>query len=80
MLLGVEEVAEVVENVVEKIVDYNATLDGSRKSCDEFVVLLHLSQAVVGPIVLEVVVDLVVKTVGQWLVLSEAGQQRDPVV
>jgi len=80
VILGVEEVAKVVENVVKKIVDYDATLDGSRKSGDEFVVLLHLSQAVVGPIVLEVVVDLVVKTVGQGLVLSEAGQQRDPVV
>jgi len=80
VLLGVEEVSEVVENVVEKIVDYDSSLDGPRKSCDEFVVFLDLSEAVVGPIVLEVVVDLVVKTVGQGFVLSEAGQQCNPVV
>ena len=63
MLLGVKEVAEVIENVVKKIVDYDATLDRPRKSAYKFIVFLHLSQAVVGPVVLEVVVDLVVQTV-----------------
>jgi len=78
--LGVKEVAEVVENIIKKKVDYDSILYRSRKSVDEFIVLLHLSQAIVGPIVFKVFVDLVVQTIGQWLVLSESGQQRYPVV
>jgi hypothetical protein len=60
VLLWVEKVAEVIENVVKKIVDHDATLYRPWKSAYKFIVFLHLSQAVVGPVVLKVVVDLVV--------------------
>lgn len=60
MLLGVKEDAEVVENVIEKIVDYDSTLDGPWKSVHKFIFRLNLGQAVVSPIVREVVIYLVV--------------------
>ena len=61
VLLRVEEEAEVVEDVVEEVVDDNTSLDLARKGIDELIVLLHLAQPIVQPVVLKVLVDLAVK-------------------
>ncbi len=64
MLLWIEEVAEVIKNVIEQVVNHDATLDWAGKRAYKFICFLHVGKAVVGPVVLEVVVDLVVQTVG----------------
>ena len=56
--LGVEEEAEVVEDVIEQVMNDNAAFDLPGKGVDELVVLLHLTQSIVLPEVLEVLIDL----------------------
>lgn len=61
VFLRIEKDSKVVENIVEQIVHYNSTLNRTRQSINEFVVLLHLIQSVVGPVILKVLVDLSVQ-------------------
>ena len=77
--LRVEEEAEVVEDVVEQVVYDNAALDLPGESIDELIILLHLTESVILPEVLEVLVDLAIQAVWQRLV-AEARQQRHPVM
>ena len=79
VLLGVEEEAEVVENVVKQVVHNDASLYLPGQCIDELVVFLHLAETVIGPEVLEVLVDLAVERVREGLV-AEPGQQGHPVV
>ena len=62
--LRVEEEAEVVEDVIEEVMDDYAAFDLPRQRINELVVFLDLTQAIIGPEVLEVLVDLAVKRVG----------------
>ena len=61
VLLRIEEEAEVVEDVIEEVMDDYAALDLPRQCVDEFVVFLDLAKAIIGPEVLEVLVDLAVE-------------------
>ena len=79
VLLRVEEEAEVVEDIIKQVVHDDAALDLARQRIDELVVLLHLAQPVLPPVLLEVLIDLAVERVGQGLV-PEARQQGHPVV
>ena len=79
VLLRVEEETEVVEDVIKQVVHNDAALDLARQRIDELVVLLHLAQPVLPPVLLEVLIDLAVERVGQGLV-PEARQQGHPVV
>lgn len=78
--MGIEKDPEVVKNIVKQVVHNDASLDTRRQSVDELIVFLNLLEAVVRPKVLEVLVDLAVKTIGQRLVFPEAGEQCHPVV
>jgi hypothetical protein len=80
VLLGVEEETEVVEDVIEEIVDNNSTLNAAREGINELIVFLNLAQSVVGPVILEMLVNLPVERVGQGLVLSKASEKSHPVV
>ena len=60
--------------------DDNSSLDWTGQCVDEVIVLLDLGKPVVCPVILEVLIDLTVERVGQWLILSESGQQGHPVV
>lgn len=61
VLLRIEEEAEVVEDVIEEVMDDYAALDLPRQCVDELVVFLDLAKAIIGPEVLEVLVDLAVE-------------------
>ena len=61
VLLWVEEESEVVEYVIEQVVNNNTTLDLARKCINELIVFLDLAEPVVGPEVLEMLVDLAVE-------------------
>ena len=63
VLLGIEEEAEVVEDVIEEVMDDYAAFDLPRQRINELVVFLDLAKAIIGPEVLEVLVDLAVKRV-----------------
>lgn len=80
VLLRVEENAEVVENVVKQVVHYNTSLNATRQCINELIIFLDLVQAVVRPVVLEMLVYLPVQTVWKWFVLPESSQQCHPVV
>jgi len=80
VLLGIEEEPKLVKNVVEQIVHNDRAPHWPRKGCDELVCLLYVGKPVVDPKVLKVIVDLYVKTLGQRLVVPEAGNQSYPVV
>jgi hypothetical protein len=80
ILLVVEEETEVVENVIEEIVHNNSTLNAAREDINQLFVFLKLAQSVVGPVILEMLVDLPVERVGQGLVLSKASEKSHPVV
>ena len=58
----------------------DATFDRWRQCIDELIVFLDLSQTILGPVVLEVLVDLPVQAIRQWFVLSEPRQQSHPIV
>jgi len=73
VLLRVEEEAEVVENIVKEVMDDDTSLDLAWESVDKLIVLLHLAEPVVEPVVLEVLVDLAVERVRQGLV-TESSQ------
>ena len=80
LVLGwVEEEAEVVKDVVEQVVHNDAALYLPWQRTDELVVFLDLTEPIVGPEVLEVLIDLAVERVGEWLV-TEASQECHPVV
>ena len=79
VLLGIEEEAEVVEDVIEEVMDDYTAFDLPRQRVNELVVFLDLAEAIIGPEVLEVLVDLTVERVGKWLV-TEAGQKGHPVM
>ena len=64
VLLRIEEEAEVVEDVIEQVMDDYAAFDLPRQRINELVVFLDLTQSIIGPEVLEVLVDLAVKRVG----------------
>ena len=78
--MGVKEEPEVVKYVIEQVMDDNSSLDRIRQDIDELVVFLYLIETVVGPVVLEVLVDLLIERIGQGFVLSEPGQQGHPIV
>ena len=63
VLLRVKEEPEVIEDVVEQIVHNDASFDLARQSINELVVFLDLAQSVVGPEVLEVLIDLAVQRI-----------------
>ncbi len=50
------------------------------KGCDELVCILDVGKPVVDPKVLKVLVDLLVQTVRQGLVIPEAGDQSHPAM
>lgn len=77
--LRVEEETEVVEDVIEQVVHDDATFDLPGQRIDELIILLDLAEAVVLPEVLEVLIDLPIETIWQWLV-PESSQQSHPVV
>ena len=77
--LWIEEEAEIVKDVIEQVMNDDATFDLPWKSIDELVVLLHLTQSVVLPVVLEMLVDLPIKTVRQRFV-TEPCEQGHPIV
>ena len=58
--LRIEEEAEVVEDVIKQVMDDYAAFDLSRQRINELVVFLDLTQAIICPEVLEVLVDLAV--------------------
>lgn len=60
--------------------DNDSSLDAARQSINKFVILLHLINTIVSPVVLEVLVDLPVQTVRQWFILPEPSQQRHPIM
>ena len=80
ILLGIEEESEIVEDVVEQEVHDDTSSDRFGQNFDEFIVFLDLTESVVGPVVLEMLVDLFVQRVWQRLVLSETSQQSHPIV
>ena len=80
ILLGLEEESEVVEDVIEQVVDNDAAFDRARQRVDELVVLLNLTETIVSPVVLEVLVDLAIEGVGKSTVVTEASQEGHPVV
>ena len=79
VLLRVKEETEVIENVVEKVVHDDTTLNLAGQGIDELIVFLDLAESVVCPEILEVLINLAVKRVRQRLV-TEARQQSHPVV
>jgi hypothetical protein len=80
VFLGVEEESKVVEDIIEEVVNNDSAFDASRQRIDELIVFLNLAEAVVGPVVLKVLVDLAIQAVGQGFVFPEARQQGHPVV
>jgi hypothetical protein len=72
--LRVEELLKVLEDVVEEVVNNDGTLDALGQSVEEFVVFADLAQAVVGPEVLVVLVDLPVQRWCERPILLEACQ------
>ena len=64
VLLWIEEKAEVVENIIEEVMDDYTALDLPRQRINELIVLLDLAEAIIGPEILEVLVDLAVEWVG----------------
>jgi len=60
-------------------VDHDALLNGCGQGVKELIVL-HLGKPVLGPEVLEMLVNLSVKAFGYGLVFSKASQQHQPVV
>lgn len=79
VLLRVEEETEVVEDVIKQVVHNDATLNLAWQRIDKLVVLLHLAQSILSPVLLEMLINLAVKRVWQRLV-SESCQQGHPVV
>jgi len=73
VLLWVEEETEVVEDIVEEVMNYDAALHLARQELKELVVVLDLTEPVVLPKVLVVLVDLAVQCVWQRF-LAEACQ------
>ena len=61
VLLWIEEKAEVVEDIIEEVMDDYTALDLPRQRVNELIVLLDLAEAIIGPEVLEVLVDLAVE-------------------
>ena len=63
VLLGIEEEAEVVEDVIKEVMDDYAAFDLSRQRVNELIVFLDLAEAIIGPEILEVLIDLAVERV-----------------
>ena len=61
VLLWIEEEAEVVEDVIEEVMDDYTALDLPWQRVNELVVFLDLAEAIIGPEILEVLVDLAVE-------------------
>ena len=61
VLLWIEEKAEVVEDIIEEVMDDYTALDLPRQRVNELVVFLDLAETIIGPKVLEVLVDLAVE-------------------
>lgn len=80
VILMIEKIAEIVENIIKKIVDYQTSFHRARQNVDKFIGFLNLIQAIICPVILKVAVDLVVKTVGKWFILPKSCEQGDPVV
>lgn len=77
--LRVEEETEVVEYVIKKVVHDNASLYLPWKCIDELIVFLNLTESVILPKVLEVLINLAIQTVWQRFV-SEPCQKGHPIV
>ena len=80
VLLGIEKDAKVVKDIVEQEVYYDGLSNASRQSLKVLVGLLHLLEPIIGPEVLEVLVDLSVDRIRQRFILTEPRQQCHPVV
>lgn len=61
VLLRIEKESEIVEDVIEQVVNDNATFDLPGQCVDELVVFLHLTESIVCPEVLKVLIDLPVE-------------------
>ena len=61
VLLWIEEKAEVVEDIIEEVMDDYTALDLPWQRVNELIVLLDLAEAIIGPEVLKVLVDLAVE-------------------
>ena len=61
VLLWIEEKAEVVEDIIEEVMDDYTALDLPRQRINELIVILDLAEAIIGPEILEVLVDLAVE-------------------
>lgn len=52
----------------------NSTSNTLWQHIDKFIVFLYMRKTVINPVVFEMLVNLLVKTIWQWLVLTETGQ------
>ena len=80
IFLSIEKEAELVKYVIEKVVNNETSSNRSWQCSHEFIVFLYLSKPVICPIVFEMLIDLTIERVWQWLVLSKSSQQGHPIV
>lgn len=80
VLLRIVEGPEVIKHIVKQEVNDDRPFDRAGQLARKVIVLLHLVDAVVAPVVLKVGVDLLRQVVRQRPVLSEPDQLLHPVV
>jgi hypothetical protein len=80
VLLWIEEGSEVVKHIVKQEVHDDCSFDRAGQLVRKLIVLLHLVDTVVAPIVLEVAMDLFGQVVRKRPLLSEPDQLFHPVV
>lgn len=80
VLLRIEKDAEVVKDIVEEKMHYDGSSNTRRQSLKVLIGLLHLLKPIIGPVVLEMLVDLPVDQIRQRFILTEPRQQGHPVV
>jgi hypothetical protein len=78
VLEGVEKVLEIGENVLKKIICHDLTLDNPGKSFEVVIVLTQRGQAVVSPIVSEMLLYVDNQALRQWFPVVEPDQEHKP--
>ena len=61
IFLGIEKEAELVKNVIEKVVNNETPSNGSWQCSHEFIVFLYLPKPIIRPIIFEMGIYLAVK-------------------
>lgn len=79
ILSSFEEEFKVLENVLKQVVCHQFALHGFWKFIQSIWVLVDGSKSIIGPEVIKMLWDLVIKTSWKWFLIGESGQERQPV-